>query len=85
MLSEITDRTIVRRTISDDHQQERLAERGACPSVVATTLGMYRAARFNEFAAVDPLPAELIDRPPVTLCDVALCDVLTEHHHADHP
>ena len=70
MLSEITGRTITRKVISDGEQRERLSERNTPPGMIATTLGMYRAARAGEFVAVNPLLAELIGREPITLRNV---------------
>lgn len=74
MLSKITGRSVTRRVVSDDEQTARLTKMGAPPGMVSTTLGIYRAARAGEFAAINSLLAELIGREPV-----ALRDVLAQH------
>lgn len=59
-----------RRVIDDEEQATRMADRGVPPGAVAVMLGLYRAARAGEFAAVDPTLAALLGRRPTPLSDV---------------
>lgn len=70
ILAEIGGKTVKRRIISDDDQAAGLRAHGAPPAVVDIVLGLYRAARAGEFAAVDPTLGTLIGRKPRTLRDV---------------
>ena len=70
ILGEENGRTIERRTVTDEEQTARLVAMGLPPRVVDISLGLYRAARAGEFAATDPLLAQLIGREPVTLREV---------------
>lgn len=70
ILSDLTGRSIERRTITDSEQEARLAARSLPPAIVAIALGLYRAARAGEFAASDPTLKTLIGRAPMTLREV---------------
>ncbi len=66
ILSEISGRTITRRTPTDDEFEQLLAARSLPPAVIAITLSMYRAARAGEFAKTDPTLGKLLGREPIS-------------------
>ena len=68
--SELTGREIRHVTISDDEWREARVAQGTPAPMAAMLLGMYRAARRGEFAAVDPTLETLLGRRPQTLRDV---------------
>lgn len=70
ILSSLYGRSVERRIVADEEQAARMAGRGTPSAVVDITLGMYRAARAGEFAAVDPTLAALLGRKPMSLRDV---------------
>lgn len=70
ILSELHGRPIERRMIPNDEQADRLAQRGVPAAAAEIMLGMYKAARAGEFAAVDPTLATLIGRSPLAVRDV---------------
>lgn len=70
ILTGLTGHRVERRTIADSALENRLAARGLPPAVIAITLGMYRAARADEFAAATPTLASLLGREPATLRQV---------------
>lgn len=70
ILSELHGRPIERRSIPDDEQADRLAQRGVPPVAVEIMLGMYKAARAGEFGATDPTLATLIGRTTMTVRDM---------------
>lgn len=70
LLSVLHGRPVQHRPVPDDEHARRLAERGLPPAVIDITMGMYRAARQREFAAVDPTLATLIGRAPIPAVDV---------------
>lgn len=70
LLSELRGAPIARRIIPDEEQAERMRGRGAPPAAIEITLGLFRAARAGEFAAVDPTLARLLGREPTPLRDV---------------
>lgn len=67
ILGELNAKLMRREIISDEEQATFMARRNLLPPAVAITLGLYRAARAGEFAAVDPTLATLIGREPMTL------------------
>ena len=69
-LSEMHGRPVVRKVISDEEQDARMSRRGVPAGAVAMTLGLYRAARAGEFAAIDPTLARLLGRAPMSVRDV---------------
>ncbi|MBC7769360.1 MAG: SDR family oxidoreductase [Phycisphaerales bacterium] len=67
ILSDLHGKPIERRIITDDEQAAAMTERGAQQGAVDATLGLYRAARAGEFAALDSTLATLIGRNPMRL------------------
>jgi NAD(P)H dehydrogenase (quinone) len=67
IVADLLGRPVERRIITDEEQDQRMTASGLPPPVIAITLGMYRAARAGEFAAVDPTLATLLGRQPTTL------------------
>ena len=68
--SELTGREIKRVIVSDDEWREAKAAQGVPAPMAEMLLGMYRAARRGDFAAVDPTLAALLGRRPQTMRDV---------------
>ena len=73
--SEITGRKIKHVTVSDDEWREGKIAQGTPALFADMLLGMYRAARRGDFAAVDPTLEMLLGRRPQTMRD-ALATVL---------
>ncbi len=67
ILTDLHGRLIKHETVADKDEEARMAADGALPGVIGITLGMYRAARAGEFAAVDPTLEQLLGRPPIRL------------------
>jgi NAD(P)H dehydrogenase (quinone) len=67
--AELSGRTIARVTVSDEQHRAAMVARGAPPVVVEIGMGMFRASRAGEFAAVDPTLERLLGRPPVSMRD----------------
>lgn len=59
-----------RHVLSDEELRTRLTARGVPVAVVEIALGLYRAAREGEFAAVDPTLAELLGRRPIAMAEL---------------
>ena len=70
ILADLHGRPVERQIIADEEQAAAMAQRGVSRSAIEITLGLYRAARAGEFAAVDPALAKLIGRKPMTLREV---------------
>lgn len=70
ILSQLHGRPVEWQPISDEEQEKRLSANGVPAHVIGIMLGMYRAARVGEFAAVDPTLATLLGRNPTSLRDV---------------
>ena len=70
IVSELAGRPIRRVVVSDDRYRERLVGHGAPPEQADMLIGMFRAARAGEFAAVDPTLERLLGRRPTALRDV---------------
>ena len=68
--SEITGREIKHMTVSDDEWREGKIAQGTPALFADMLLGMYRAARRGDFAAVDPTLEMLLERRPQTMRDV---------------
>ena len=68
--SELTGRTIKRVTVSDDEWREATVAQGTPSPMADMLLGMYRAARRGDFAAVDPTLEAVLGRRPQTMRDV---------------
>lgn len=70
ILADLHGKPIERQIISDEQQAAMMTDRGVPAGAVAITLGLYRAARAGEFAAVDPTLATLLGRTPTPLRNV---------------
>lgn len=68
--SEHLGRPVRRQVLADDEQQARMSARGAPAGAVRLVLGLYRASRAGEFAAVDPTLARLLGRRPTSVREV---------------
>jgi len=68
--SELTGREIKRVTVSDDEWRDAKVAAGVPPQMVEMLLGMYRAARRGDFAAIDSTLETLLGRRPRTMRDV---------------
>jgi len=67
LLAELTGRPVQRRVVEDEVLAAQLAARGLPARAAATVLGLYRASREGEFAAVDPTLGRLLGRAPTSL------------------
>ena len=67
ILADLHGRRVDRLVVTDEEQERRMAAHGVPPAVIAIMLGLYRAARAGEFAAVDPTLAALLGRKPTAL------------------
>ncbi|HWC78802.1 MAG TPA: NAD(P)H-binding protein [Pseudonocardiaceae bacterium] len=68
--SELTGRTITRITVPDEEWRQAMRTGGMPEGAVELTLGIFRASRRREFAAVDPAMERLLGRQPVTAREV---------------
>ena len=68
--SEVTGRQIKRVTVSDDEWLSTKVAQGAPAPMADMLLGMYRAARRGDFAAVDPTLEALLGHRPQTMREV---------------
>ncbi len=68
--SELTGREIKHVTISDDEWREARVAQGTPARMAEMLLGMYRAARRGDFAAVDPTLETLLGRRPQTMRNI---------------
>ncbi len=68
--SELTGRTIKRVTVSDTEWRDAKLAQGTPAPMANMLLGMYKAARRGDFAAVDPTLKVLLGRRPQTMRDV---------------
>ena len=68
--SELTGREIRHVTVSDDEWRGARVAQGTPARMAGMLLGMYRAARRGDFAAVDPTLETLLGRRPQTMRDV---------------
>ncbi|MEZ4453253.1 MAG: NAD(P)H-binding protein [Nannocystaceae bacterium] len=69
LLSERLGRPIRREVVDDERFAAALAERGTPPAYAEIAVGLYRASRAGEFAAVDPTLERLIGRRPISVRD----------------
>ncbi len=69
-MSELTGRTVTRRVVPDEDYHAGLLAQGAPPPAADLLLGMFRASRRGELAAVDPTLPRLLGRPPTPVRDV---------------
>ncbi|MBN9686181.1 MULTISPECIES: SDR family oxidoreductase [unclassified Corallococcus] len=65
--SDLLGRPIRRSTVSEDEMRAKLVASGMPAPVVGISLGLYRASRDGEFAAVDPTLRRLLEREPVSM------------------
>lgn len=65
--TKLTGRDVRRERISDAEMEARLTGQGLPAPAVRISLGMFRASRAGEFAAVDPTLPVLIGRPTTSL------------------
>jgi hypothetical protein len=56
--------------ISEEELRTRLVKRGLPPIVGEISVGLYRASRAGEFAAVDPTLERLIGHPPTRMASL---------------
>ena len=63
-------RPVRRVVLTDDELRAKMAARGAPPVVANISLGLYRASRGGEFAAVDPTLERLLSRRAVSMQDL---------------
>lgn len=68
--SQLTGREIKHVTLTDEQWLKESIARGLPASVADLLLGMYKAARRGDFAAVDPTLELLLGRRPQTMFDV---------------
>ncbi|MFV8749567.1 SDR family oxidoreductase [Nannocystaceae bacterium ST9] len=68
--SELGGRAIRRVTIDDDAYRERLVRFGVPLAQAEMLVGLFRASRRGEFAAVDPGLERVLGRPPQSMHDV---------------
>lgn len=68
--SELTGREIKRVTVCDDEWRDAKVAAGVPAHMAEMLLGMYRAARRGDFAAIDPTLETLLGRRPRTMRDV---------------
>lgn len=70
ILADLHGKSVERRVISDAEQAKGMTGRGVPAGAVEMALGLYRAARAGEFAAVDPTLEVLLGRAPMTIRQV---------------
>lgn len=70
--SQVTGESIKRNIITDDELRQKLASRGTPTSVIKIVLGLYIAARNNEFADVNPTLANLLGRTPMSMKELMM-------------
>lgn len=63
-------RPVRRALISEDELRARMTQRGLPPSVGEISVGLYRASRAGEFAAIDPTLEQVIGRPPTRMASL---------------
>jgi NAD(P)H dehydrogenase (quinone) len=68
--SELTGREVKRVTMSDDEWRDATVAQGTPTPMADMLLGMYRAARRGDFAAINPTLGTLLGRCPQTMRDV---------------
>jgi NAD(P)H dehydrogenase (quinone) len=67
LASQLKNKLVHRKVITDDEVRAKVAARGAPPSAANLVLGLYIAARNGEFAAVDPTLERLLGRRPMSM------------------
>ena len=66
----ILGRPVERKVVSEDAMRERMTAHGLPETMIDISVGLYRAAQADEFAAVNSTLASLIGRSPIPLRDV---------------
>lgn len=66
--SDLSNRPVQRKVISDDDLRAGMAARGAA-GYADVLVGLYLASRAGEFSSVDPTLEQLLGRPPHTIRD----------------
>jgi NAD(P)H dehydrogenase (quinone) len=69
--SELTGKPIERVVVSDAEYEQTLVAQGLPPIAIEMTLGLFRAARAGDFAAVDGQLERLLGRVPQTVRDLS--------------
>lgn len=67
VVSSVLGRPVRRSTVSEDELRARFVASGMPAPRVTLSLGLYRASRDGEFAAVDPTLRELLGRAPTSM------------------
>ena len=75
LASEVLGRPIRREVTSDETLRAKYAAGGVPPRVTEIALGLYRASRAGEFAAVDPTLERLLGRRPTSMKEVLAATV----------
>ena len=70
LASEVTGREVRHVVVTDDEWRDGRIAGGMPPTYAEMLLGMFRAARLGDFAAVDPSLAKLLGRAPRSMRDV---------------
>lgn len=70
LLSDLSGRSIRRVVVEDEEWKATAIERGLPAPAADFTLGMFRAARRNEFAVADPTLETLLGRPAIPATSV---------------
>ncbi|MFY2559786.1 SDR family oxidoreductase [Corallococcus terminator] len=70
LASSLLGRPLRRSIVSEGEMRARLQAAGMPAAVVDISLGLYRASRDGEFAAVDPTLQELLGRTPTSMREV---------------
>ena len=68
--SELTGREIRRVTVSDEEWRDATVAQGVPAPMADLLLGVFRAARRGDFAAIDPTLGHLLGRLPMSMRDV---------------
>ncbi|RKG65447.1 SDR family oxidoreductase [Corallococcus exercitus] len=70
LASSVLGRPLRRSTVPEDEMRAKLTASGMPAPAVAISLGLYRASRDGEFAAVDPTLRELLGHAPTGMREV---------------
>ncbi|GMU03647.1 NAD(P)H-binding protein [Corallococcus caeni] len=70
LASSVLGRPLRRSVVPEDEMRAKLVASGMPAPAVAISLGLYRASRDGEFAAVDPTLRELLGRAPTGMREV---------------
>ncbi len=70
LASELSGRSIRRVTVSDEQHRAGMLARGLPETAVEIGMGLFRASRAQEFAAVDPTLERLLGRLPMSMRDL---------------